>query len=374
MIDPSAERISRRGILVLMLGGLLALSYVVLHLFFVPVAWAMIIAFATWPMYAALRKGLGSHSTLSALFMTLLVSAAFVLPTLWVVILLQHEIGAFFMAIAARIAQGPPTLPEFLLSVPWIGNWLQELLDRAFGDPVAFRTQVAGWSSQGAAYVLSLLGDVGRNAAKLGFALITLFFLYCHGDSLVHQVRLVLRRFLGARIDHYLAAVGGMTKAVVWGLVATALAQGFAAGLGYWWADVQAPVLLGAFTALIAMIPFGTPFVWGSIALWLLASGDTVGGIGLLLWGTLVVSWVDNLVRPLVISSATRIPFLLVMFGVLGGLAAFGLVGLFLGPVVLAVLMAVWREWLETSNIEQSGPAATPVNARPDIDDIPPSN
>lgn len=92
------------------------------------------------------------------------------------------------------------------------------------------------------------------------------------------------------------------------------------------------------------MIPFGTPFTWGSVGVWLLLSGHTVSGIGLLLWGTLVVSWVDNLVRPPVISSATRIPFLLVMFGMIGGLAAFGLVGLFLG---LAVLVAVGREWVD---------------------------
>ena len=75
--------------------------------------------------------------------------------------------------------------------------------------------------------------------------------------------------------------------------------------------------------------------------------GEIWPGIGLLLWGTLVVSWIDNLIRPLVISQAARIPFLVVMFGVLGGLAAFGLIGLFVGPVILAVLMAVWREWLE---------------------------
>ena len=98
------------------------------------------------------------------------------------------------------------------------------------------------------------------------------------------------------------------------------LAEGVVAGLGYWWAGVSAPILLSAVTALIAMIPFGTPFAWGSIGIWLLISGDTVGGIGLLLWGALVVSWVDNLVRPLVISNATRIPFVLVMFGVLAGL------------------------------------------------------
>jgi predicted PurR-regulated permease PerM len=75
-------------------------------------------------------------------------------------------------------------------------------------------------------------------------------------------------------------------------------------------------------------------------------TGQTYAGIGLLLWGTVGVSWVDNLIRPMVISSATQIPFLLVMFGVLGGVAAFGLVGLFVGPVVLAIMMAVWREWL----------------------------
>jgi predicted PurR-regulated permease PerM len=106
-------------------------------------------------------------------------------------------------------------------------------------------------------------------------------------------------------------------------------------------------VLLGALTGLVALVPFGTPFVWGTAGVWLLLTGATMAGVGLLLWGALVVSSVDNLIRPLVISTATRIPFLLVMFGVLGGLVAFGPVGLFLGPVVLAVLLGVWHEWLE---------------------------
>ena len=100
------------------------------------------------------------------------------------------------------------------------------------------------------------------------------------------------------------------------------------------------------------LIPFGTPLVWGSIGVWLLLTGKTAAGIGLLVWGAVVVSWVDNLIRPIVISSATQIPFLLVMFGVLGGLSAFGMVGLFLGPVILAVLMAVWRQWLDAEKAE----------------------
>ncbi len=362
MIDQVADRITRRVILALTLGGLLALGYAVLHVFIVPVAWAVIIAFSTWPLHVPLRRRLGSHTTLSALAMTVLLTAAFVLPALWMLAMLQVEIGLAFSAVSASLAQGPPLLPEFIRGLPWVGDRLQGLLDQLVGDPKAFAAQFSPWMREGADHLVALVGDVGRNTAKLGFALITVFFLYRDGEQVLQQVHRVLQRFLGSRIDGYLSAVGGMTKAVVWGLVATALAQGLVAGLAYWWADLQAPVLLGVLTALVAMIPFGTPFAWGSVGLWLLASGDTVGGIGVLLWGAVVVSSVDNVVRPMVISNATRIPFLLVMFGVLGGLAAFGLVGLFLGPVILAVLMAVWREWIEEAALDAPGapaPAAT---------------
>jgi predicted PurR-regulated permease PerM len=351
MVDEVAERVVRRVILGLLLGGLLALSYAVLNLFIVPVAWAIIIAFATWPLYESLRKRLPRHPTLSALLMTLLLSAAFVLPALSMAILMRGEVAAAIATITAHVRQGPLVLPEAIRSLPWIGSVLQGAIDWITSDAEGFRARLAEWAGIGADYLVGVIGDVGRNAGKLGLALITVFFIYRDGLTLLGQVHSVLHRFLGTRVDDYLAAVGGMTKAVVWGLVLTSLAQGFVAGLGYWWAGLSAPVLLGAITAIVAMIPFGTPFAWGSIGVSLILGGETTAGVGLLLWGALVVSWVDNLIRPLVISSQTRIPFLLVMFGVLGGLVAFGLVGLFLGPVILAVLMAVWREWLEDSNL-----------------------
>ncbi len=355
MIDQVAEKIARRAILGILLGGLLVLSYAVLQPFIVPVAWAGIIAYATWPLYRRLRASMRRYPTLAALLMTLMLTAALVLPALWLASLLRTELGTAISTVTGAIRAGTLALPDFIRNLPWAGDALQRLLEQLTGDPENFGTQMNTWVRQGLDQAVALIGDVGRNAAKLGFALITVFFFYRDGDKVLRQVQKVLRRFLGERVDGYLVAVGSMTKAVVWGLVATALAQGVVAGLGYWWAGVAAPILLSAVTALIAMIPFGTPFAWGSIGIWLLISGDTVGGIGLLLWGALVVSWVDNLVRPLVISNATRIPFVLVMFGVLGGLAAFGLVGLFLGPVVLAVLMAVWREWMEESELLRAG-------------------
>ena len=351
--DRDKAAVPRRVILALLLGGLFILGYLVLNWFIVPAVWAAILAYVTWPAYARLRRFMRGHAMSSALVMTLLLTTAFVLPLLWLIALLQGEFVLAYQAASTYMTEGTRRLPDFVQQLPWIGERLQSLLDQFAADPAALRAQLASWAQQWLGELGELVGGVAQNAVRLGFAVLTVLFIFRDGDSLLSQVRRVLRRFLGARVDGYISAIGTTTKAVLYGLVLTAFAQGALAGVGYWFAGVRAPVLFGALTALIALMPFGTPFVWGSLGAWLLFTGQTLEGIGLLLWGTLVVSWVDNLIRPLVISSATHIPFLLVMFGVLGGLAAFGLIGMFVGPVIVAVLMAVWREWLE-----DQGPAS----------------
>ncbi|MBE0620847.1 MAG: AI-2E family transporter [Burkholderiales bacterium] len=344
---PEQDTLTRRVILTLLLGALFILGYLVLGWFIAPAVWAAILAYVTWPAYTRLRRLMRGYAMASALVMTLLLTTAFVLPLLWLITLMQHEFVIAYQAASTYMADGPHRLPEFVVGLPWIGERLQDFLDQITTDPAALRAQLTSWARQWQGELGNLVGGAGRNAIKLGFALLTVLFVYRDGESLLDQVRRVLRRFLGTRVDSYIVAIGNTTTAVLYGLVLTALAQGLLAGLGYWVTGVRAPVLLGAFTALVALMPFGTPFVWGSLGVWLLFQGNTLAGIGLLLWGTLVVSSVDNLIRPLVISSATQIPFLLVMFGVIGGLAAFGLIGMFIGPVIVAVLLAVWREWLE---------------------------
>ncbi len=347
MSDPRDLRpFLRRVLLALFLMGLLILSYWVLRLFIVPVVWSLILAYVTWPSYRRLRSALGGYSTASAILMTLLLTMAFVLPLLGLIGLLQQEAVLAFKTVSAYVREGP-LLPEPVRQLPWIGDWLQETMNRFAFEPESVRDEILQWLEKSMGRVADLIGGVGRNAVKMALVVITILFVYRDGESLLLQVRKVSHRFIGVRANAYLAAIGATTKAVLYGLLLTAIAQGALAGVGYWAAGIRAPALLGALTALVALLPFGAPFIWGTLGVWLMMAGDTWPGIGLLLWGMLVVSWVDNLIRPLVISSATRIPFLLVMFAVLGGIGAFGLVGMFLGPIVVAVLLAVWREWVD---------------------------
>jgi predicted PurR-regulated permease PerM len=163
----------------------------------------------------------------------------------------------------------------------------------------------------------------------------------------LEQVRRAFELVIGPRIHHYFQTISETTRAVVYGVGLTAIVQALLASLSYIVADVPNPMVLTLVTFVFALIPFGPPVAYGSVALWLFSQGQTVEAAGVLIWGVAIVSSADNVIRPLVISGATKIPFLLIMFGVLGGLASFGLVGLFIGPVILAVLLAIWKEWLQ---------------------------
>lgn len=327
--------------------GIMQLAYVVLNPFFGPLAWASILVYITWPLHLVVRQLLVGRAALASLLMTLLLALIFILPASWIIISFAREAPALFGQLNVYVETGDHRLPAVITNLPWVGELIQRQWEQLMSSTPAFRQQILGWLGQGSKYVTTILGGLGRSTFKAALTIFTAYFLYRHGEEILRQARLVAVSLLGERASDYLQAIGDTVRAVVYGILLTAIAQGLLAGLGYWVAGVPAPVLLTVVTILLALVPFATPFVWGGVAVWLLVQGHTLEAIGLAVWGTLVISWVDNLIRPLVISSATKISFLLVMFGVLGGLAAFGLVGLFIGPVILAILLAVWREWLE---------------------------
>ncbi|MEW6118801.1 MAG: AI-2E family transporter [Pseudomonadota bacterium] len=339
--SPLARRMAAFAFLVFIFGA----TILVLSPFFAALAWAGILAYATWPLHQRLNNRLPGRENIVALLMTIGVAATLLLPLLWVMFTVVGDVADASALLRRLAAEGLPPLPAGVRDWP-VGEWFLAQYAKIQGDPAWVRTQMTALGLSDASTLKLLAGGVGRNAAKFGIAVFALFFLYRHGDEVLSQFRGVATRWLGESARGYIQAVGVTVRAVVFGIVLTAIAQGVLAGLGYWVAGISTPALWGAITALVSLIPFVGPVVWIGLSLNLLAHGDTQAALGLFLWGALVVSWVDNLIRPLVISGPTRIPFLLVFLGVLGGLNAFGLIGLFLGPVLLAVSVAIWREWL----------------------------
>jgi predicted PurR-regulated permease PerM len=337
----------RRLITVALLAGLVLLGFLVLDPFIVPIVWAAILAFVTWPAYVWLIGKCRGRATIAALAMTAVVSVAVIAPIAWLAVVVRFELVHAYHETQSLLAGG--TLPPAILKLPWIGDQLRDLAARAAQDPHALGAELRNITDHSLEQIGHVVGNIGRNVAKLLLTVISLFFVYRDGARVAAQLARALEQMLGPRVDNYLEAIGRTVKAVVYGLVLAAVVQGVLVGLGYWFSGVGAPVFLAALTTVCGLIPFAAPAIWACAWVWLLLEGNTFAGIGLLIWGGVVMGWTDHVVRPFLISREAQIPFLVVLFGVLGGLAAFGLVGLFIGPVILAVLLAIWREWQHES-------------------------
>jgi predicted PurR-regulated permease PerM len=331
----------------LFLAGLGFLIFRILKELIEPVAWAIILVYSTWPLYVRVRQWLRERNGWSSFVMVAVLGGVLIIPFIGLSVILHGEIGNFFRQLPGWLER-KPEVPAWIARIPFLGEELRFVFDQFEDSQGLVRRYVIPWVTGLSGKLVGMLEGAGFIAAKLFFTLFLMFFFYRDGNLLVSEVRQGLVQGLGERVYGYLSTAEITIKAVVYGIVLTAIVQGSVAGLGYWGVGIQAPVLLGLFTVFAALIPFGTVVVWVGASLWLVLHGENWAGFGLFLWGALVVSWVDNVVRPLVISRTTHIPFILVMLGVLGGLTSFGFIGLFVGPVILAIGLAVWREWLHS--------------------------
>jgi predicted PurR-regulated permease PerM len=328
-------------------GVMVWLGFVVVKPFLTPLVWAAILAYVTGPYHARIRRVCGSRPSLAATIATLVLMVVLVVPVSFLLIRLQSELADAYRDMSTKFASQPLVLPKAATNILILGPALDEAATQVWNDPELRKQQVKEWLEPWVRELAGIIGQVGRTFAQLAIMTVTLFFFYRDGDRVLEQVRGGLRKVAGETADQYFKAVGDTTQAVVFGLIVSALAQGLIAGMGYAFIGVGPPILLGALTAVTALVPFlGTVAVWGPIGLWLPFSDRIATGFALLAWGTFIVNPTDNILKPLLISNATDVPLVIVLFGVMGGLLAFGLVGLFLGPLILAVLFAIWRRWL----------------------------
>jgi predicted PurR-regulated permease PerM len=203
MLEPvtsSATPQLRRILLGFALGALAVLCLLILRPVLAPIVWAAILAYASWPLYRRLRAPLRAFNTSAALLMTLLMTCAVVVPLVWLLVLLQNELAGAYGTLTAFLARGPRSLPSAIRDIPWLGTLIQEGLDRYTSDPSALGREVVEWLKRSLTLLTGVLGDIGRNLAKLLLAMLTLFFVYRDGDTVVQQGRRVTQRFLGDRV------------------------------------------------------------------------------------------------------------------------------------------------------------------------------
>jgi predicted PurR-regulated permease PerM len=345
--EPPRTPDPRAGSVVARVGGGLALvaaTIFVLRPFLVPIVWAGILVYVTWPVYRAVRRRT-ARPRLAAALLTVAAAIVIGLPVAWVLVALAQEASHLLALVRDWLDAGAP-YPGWVVEHPWLHEHLVRLRAESIVQPTAIARYATTYAAGVSGRLVSIAGGLAANAFKFAITLTTLYFFYVDGERIIEHARRLARVMFPQARDDLLPAVGAVVRAVVFGLLGTALLQGAIGGLGYAIFGVPSPVALGALTTVGSFLPMGPVLVWGGASLWLLANGHLAGAVGMAVWGAALVSTVDNFVRPILISGGpSRIPFLLVFFGVLGGLFAFGMLGLFVGPVLLSVTFALASEF-----------------------------
>lgn len=324
----------------------------ILQPFLFPALWAALLAHWVFPLHRRLTQVVGGRETLSAGCLTVGVLAVVVVPVVLTSIVLVREAGAAELAIREWIASGGlQQLPGHLAAVPFVGEWLRSVIAGDGGLSSSMTDSLASgakWISQ---LFVSQMGDILKNAVVLVsnffIMLLVLFFLFKSGERWMGALYELIpleeshKRKILTRLDQ-------TVRAVVKGMLVTALVQGVLAGLAYLVLNVPFPMVLTALTFVLAPIPFGgTALVWGPVTLYFLWIGSMGKALGMLAWGVGVVSMVDQFLRPWLIGQEVEIPVLLLVLSVLGGLALYGLLGLFVGPILISLLLTaiqIYRE------------------------------
>jgi predicted PurR-regulated permease PerM len=346
------EQIAGIAILLLLVIG----CFVVLRPFVSAVLLALILAYSTFPIYAWCERILKGRRGLAATLMTLLVAAVLLVPLIVLGSSLAEQIAIAIRWSRRIITEGPPGPPGWIATIPLVGPQLYEYWQGFTSNTAEFLNEIvnAKLLSDLGQYLLSA-GEflviaatlVAQGTLQLDFALFIAFFFYRDGVDGAKGLHNVADRLGGEKAMRLLDVVGATIKSVVYGTIGTAIAQSILTALGLWLSGVPGVLLLGFLTFLLALTPIGAPLVWFPAAIWLFYSGSLGWAVFLVLWGIFVVGGADNIIRPYFISRGSDLPFVLVFLGVLGGTLAFGFLGLFLGPTLLATGYEIIRDWAE---------------------------
>jgi predicted PurR-regulated permease PerM len=336
-----AQKIARYALI----GLLVLLGTWMLQRFLPALCWAVVLAIGTSSLYdrwLARFRGKRRHIG-AALTFTGVVGIVLIAPLVYGGIVAVREAISLAHHFLESSKGAAPELPPWLLQLPVLGEWIHSVWIDYVGH-----TGPAATQAKPAVYEWTRLVGVqllGR-LSTLVFTLVTLYFVYLNRDTLRSDVPKVGRRLFGPTVEGLLTRAAEAIRATVNGIVLVAVAEGAIMAGVYAVSGAGHPILFGAVTGIFAMVPFAAPAVFGAVALALGIQGAVGAAVGVFVAGSIVLFIADHFVRPMIIGEGAKLPFLWVLLGILGGIESFGLVGIFLGPALMAALVSLWRAWL----------------------------
>jgi predicted PurR-regulated permease PerM len=328
----------------------------VLRPFVGAILFAGVLCLSTWPAFAWLRDRWNGRSALAALAFVTALLIVLVLPiALAAQSLAVHSPGIVDTVRGYFDSPGSLAMPEFVQRIPLIGPWLDEYGARVLASREELIELGKRFSDPAKKLFIGLGGTIGEGVVQVLVALFVAFFFYRDGEQVKRLLSEGVARLAGdARGAEVVSTAQNAVRGVVYGLLGTALAQGAVALIGFLIAGVPGAFLLAALTFVLSLVPMGPVLIWGGAAVWLYLTDQTGWAIFMVIYGAAVISSVDNFLKPILMSRAGNLSMLLVVLGVFGGAIAFGFIGLFVGPALLAVGWNLTKAWLDKAGQERA--------------------
>ena len=328
---------------VIVVGALALLAIWTLWDFLPALGWAAVLAIATWPLRHWL-VGNSTQPTDAAILLTLIVGLVILVPLVLIATQGARE-AVLLVKWIGEIRESGLGTPEWLSRLPFIGGYIAAWWQEHLADPDAVKELLGRTESIPIVQWTQHLGrELVHRLVIFGFTLLTLFFIYRDGPQILQQIRVIADRLLGPPVWRYGKEAFAAVRATLNGLVLVGLVEGAVLGIAYALAGLKHSLLLALATGILAAVPFGAPVVYVAACLALVIQSRLTAAVLLFLFASVVSFAADHFVRPALIGMSTRLPFLLILLGIFGGLETFGLLGLFLGPAIIAVVLAIWRE------------------------------
>ena len=361
------DKVSLYRLLIVLTAGFLLLigCFIILKPFIPALMLSLIFSLTAWPAFSWLLRHLNGRITLAAALMTLFLAACFIVPILFLGSSITDNFGSMWDGAVAMLNTHAKEPPEWLLQIPAFGTQLGETWQTYADDREKLLETLTEYAGPATQLAIGVAAVVGKGLIDLTLGVIIAYFFFRYGTQAATRINNLITSFAGARGQHLLDLSKKTMIGVIYGILGTAIAQGAMAGIGFWIAGVPNAGFLGLVTFLVSIIPMGPPLIWGPATLWLISQGDYYSAIFMAIYGACVISMLDNVIRPYFISVGSNLPILLVLMGVIGGIIAFGFIGLFIGPVLLAIALTLVLEWSNTPKKAES-PVILDITAKVD--------